>query len=78
MDKEHLIPDGRVIPVPEERRVSTDVICTIIGAIFALVFFILACIFYSSCNSPLTQQASTRPTLTSINTNTLMRETKHR
>lgn len=34
------------LPYPEKNRKSTDVCCTWIGAIFALVLFLLACIWF--------------------------------
>lgn len=63
--RDNLIPDGTTIPIPDNRRVSTDVLCTIIGALFALTLFVLACIFYSSGKPALTQVPSTRPISTS-------------
>jgi hypothetical protein len=65
MMKEGLIPDRSVIPIPESKRVSTDVICTIIGALFALTLFVLACIFYKSGKCSSMQTPSTQPTTTS-------------
>ena len=55
--KQSLVPDANSVPVSDQRRVSTDVICTIIGALFALAMFIVACIFYNSGNPPPTQTA---------------------
>ena len=54
-----LVPDGSHIPIHESKRVSTDVLCTIVGAVIALTLFILACIFYSGCNPSSTQKPST-------------------
>lgn len=64
--RDNLIPDGRTIPIPENKRVSTDVLCTIIGALFALTLFVLACIFYRSGKPALTQPPSTLPISTSL------------
>jgi len=61
-ERKSLIPDGTVIPVPEHRRVSTDVCCTIISSIFALTLFIIACVFYSSGKLYDSQLAFTPPT----------------
>lgn len=37
----------RRFTVPDEKRKSTDVCCTIIGAIFALTMFIVACTMWN-------------------------------
>lgn len=60
-ERKSLVPDGTVIPVPEHRRVSTDVCCTVISIIFTLTLFIIACVFYSTCKYPSTQPESTPP-----------------
>jgi hypothetical protein len=38
-------------PVEESKRWSTDICCTYISGIFALVLFILACVFFNSSKS---------------------------
>lgn len=35
------------LPIPEKSRQSTDIICTVIGAVFALFMFIIACVFWN-------------------------------
>ena len=45
----------RKFTVHDQERKSTDVCCTIIGAIFALVMFIVACTMWNKGNSTLTQ-----------------------
>lgn len=34
-------------PIPEKQRQRTDIICTIIGAIFALLMFIMSIVLFS-------------------------------
>lgn len=51
-------------PIEESKRWSTDVCCTIAGAIFALVLFILACVFYSYGKHRPMQALLTPPTST--------------
>ena len=53
-------------PVDDSKRWSTDVCCTILGAIFAITLFILACVFFSSSKHPHMQLKSIRPTLNKV------------
>jgi hypothetical protein len=39
------------LPLPDRNRKSTDIICTIIGAAFALTLFIAACVMWSKGTS---------------------------
>lgn len=38
------------LPIPEKNRVCTDIICTILGAAFALTLFIFACVSWNRGN----------------------------
>ena len=42
----------KAFPVEERQRQWTDCCCTIIGALFALTLFVVACFSYTSCTSP--------------------------
>ncbi len=39
-------------PIEERNRKSTDVCCTILGAIFPLTMFIVACTMWNKSRSP--------------------------
>lgn len=55
-------------PVDDSKRWSTDVCCTIVGAIFALTLFILACVFFSSGKCGNMQVLLIGPTLSKVET----------
>ena len=38
-------------PIPEQKRLSTDLFCTILGAIFALAMFIIATVMWNKGTS---------------------------
>lgn len=44
-DEKVVVPEQ--LPIQEKNRKSTDVCCTIIGAIFALTMFIVACCMWN-------------------------------
>ena len=41
--------DPNQFPVPDTKRISTDLFCTILGAIFALAMFIIAVVMWNKC-----------------------------
>lgn len=55
-------------PVEERNRKSTDVCCTIIGAIFALTMFIVACTMWNRGISSITKITLKRLSLASTPT----------
>ena len=48
-------------PVDDTKRWSTDVCCTVISALFAIILFVLACLFFNTSKTSIIQIPSTRP-----------------
>jgi len=53
------IVDPRRLPIIDKDRASTDVCCTIIGAIIALTMFIVACCMWNKGSTIFIQTSST-------------------
>lgn len=55
---EQKVLSSNQLPLPDNQRKSTDVVCTIIGALFALAMFIVACVMWNKCIISLIQHDS--------------------
>jgi hypothetical protein len=55
-DEKVILPEQ--LPAQEKSRKITDCCCTIVGAIFALTMFIVACCMWNKCNSNFNNSAS--------------------
>lgn len=53
-DEKVILPEQ--LPVKEKQRKITDCCCTIVGAVFALTMFIIACVLWNRGNSHIITQ----------------------
>lgn len=48
---------SKQFPIVEKTRKSTDVVCTVVGALFAVAIFTIACCLWDKCTVHLTPES---------------------